>query len=53
MQSTETKKNEFVYLIQRFGQVIGVYRTQSDALQVLNQYLSNGQTADFSVKPLL
>lgn len=50
--STE-RKNEFVYLICRFGQVVGCYRNQEDAVQVLNQYLSNGQTADFIVKTLL
>lgn len=51
--STEVKKSQFVYLIMRFGQVTGVYQHQEDALQILNQYLSNGQTADFVVKSLL
>ena len=37
----------------RYGQVIGVYADESDALQVVRTSVSKGQICDLVIKPII
>lgn len=42
-----------VYLPVRYGQVLGVYASQEDAIQVVNQSIAKGQLCDLVIRPVL
>lgn len=42
-----------VYVVVRYGQVIGCYKNQEDAMQVVSTSIAKGQICDLLVKPML
>lgn len=42
-----------VYLPVRYGQVLGVFASQEDAIQVVNQSIAKGQLCDLVIRPVL
>lgn len=42
-----------VYLPVRYGQVLGVYVSQDDAIQVVNQSIAKGQLCDLVIRPVI
>lgn len=52
-ESSKVEKTILVYCVVRYGQIIGCYRTQNDAMQVVSTSVAKGQLCDLIVKPLI
>lgn len=50
------KKNEnatiLIYIVERYGQIIGCYDNQQDAVQIQSVMIAKGQICNLIVKPL-
>lgn len=53
----EEKKSQsnvqIVYIVERYGQIIGVYYNQTDAVQVQSLSIAKGQLCNLIVKPVI
>lgn len=53
----EEKKSQsnvqIVYIVERYGQIIGVYSNQTDAVQVQSLSIAKGQLCNLIVKPVI
>lgn len=52
LQSSEGSVS-VVYLPVRYGQVLGVFASQEDAIQVVNQSIAKGQLCDLVIRPVI
>lgn len=50
---TKEVENPLVYVVVRYGNVVGVYRNQQDAMQVVSTSVAKGQICDLLIKPLM
>lgn len=51
--SNTTEKSQIVYCAVRYGQILGVYANQEDAMQVVSTSVAKGQLCDLIIKPVL
>ena len=47
------KKTILVYCVVRYGQLLGCYSSQDDAMQIVSTSVAKGQLCDLIIKPLL
>lgn len=45
-------EDQLVYVVSNFGRVVGVYRKDEDAVQVIRDFANKGQLADLTIKKL-
>lgn len=53
VQSAGVPSTQVVYVVVRYGQVVGCYSSQDDAMQVVSTSIAKGQLCDLIVKPLI
>ena len=46
-------EDQLVYVVSNFGRIVGVYRKDEDAIQVVRDFASKGQLADLTIKRLM
>lgn len=49
----EKKQIQMVTVVMCYGNLIGLYANNSDAQQVANECIMNGQSADILIRPIL
>lgn len=50
---SNTSEIKLVYLVVRYGSVIGAYFKQEDAMQVVSASINKGHVCDLIIKPVL
>lgn len=49
----QEKKTTLIYCVVRYGQLLGCYSNQDDAMQIVSTSINKGMLCDLIIKPLL